>query len=82
MSKILFDNTTSKIKTVLVKFDDENVGINARNGSAYRALDPNSVPISKGQATFTINGHKSCNASHTQFPLTLSRLLRYTSARG
>ena len=72
VSKILFDGSTNKMKTVLVRFEDDRVGVHARNGSTYKGVDPHAVPINKGQATFTVNGRKSCNASRTQFPLTLS----------
>ena len=72
VSKIICDNSTAKIKTVLVRFNDDSVGINARNASTYKAVDSQAVPIYKGQATFTINNRRSCNASRSQFPLTLA----------
>ena len=69
---IVHDSSTAKMKAVLVKFDGANVGINARNGSVYKNIDPLAVPITKGQATFTLSGRKSCNALRAQFPLTLA----------
>ena len=69
---IAHDTSTGKMKAVLVKFDDANIGVNARSSSGYKNVDPCAVPISKGQATFTLNGRKSCNAARTQFPLTLA----------
>ena len=72
VSRFIFDKQTGKVKTVLARFDGEDVGLNAQNGSLYKSLDPGAVPISKGQASFVVNGCKSCNASRTQFPLTLA----------
>ena len=69
---IAHDTSTGKMKAVLVKFDDANVGVNVCSSSGYKNVDPCAVPISKGQATFTLNGRKSCNAARTQFPLTLA----------
>ena len=61
--RFIFDEQTGKVKMVLVRFDGEDVGLNAQNGSLCKSLDPEAVPISKGQASFVVNGCKSCNAS-------------------
>ena len=57
---------------ILVQFECSAVGENARNSSPYKHISATSIPIHKGQATFMIRGHKSCQASRTQFPLTLA----------
>ena len=69
---IALDERGSSIKAVLVKFDGENVGTNAKKSSEFRQMFSSAVPIYKGQATFTVHGRKSCHASRTQFPLTLA----------
>ena len=57
---------------ILVHFECSGVGENARRASPFKHISACSVPIHKGQATFTIRGRKSCQASRTQFPLTLA----------
>ena len=57
---------------ILVHFECSSVGENACLASPYKHISACSVPIHKGQATFTIRGRTSCQASCTQFPLTLA----------
>ena len=72
VSNIIVDHVQNAIKVVLVIFDGENVGLNAKNASIYKQINASAVPIMKTQATFTVSGQKSCHASRTQFPLTLA----------
>ena len=66
---ILLGNT---VITILVEFDDPKVGIKARRLSQYRNDHPNSVPITRHEATFNIGVRKCINATRRQFPLRLS----------
>ena len=59
------------IEVILVKFDSENVGINAKGNSPYKDTDSASVPIKRWSTTFTISGRISCSVSQSQFPLYL-----------
>ena len=66
---ILLGNT---VITILVEFDDPKVGIKARRLSQYRNDHPNSVPITRHEATFNIGVRKCINATRRQFPIRLS----------
>ena len=68
---VVRDNTGS-LSVSLVQFDGSTIGENACASSPYKHINRSAVPIHKGQATFTIRGRKSCQASRTQFPLTLA----------
>ena len=61
-----------KIKTILVKFDDDRVGSDAKQTSMYKHIDKNSVPIEEVQINFSIAGRTTCHATRKQFPLALS----------
>ena len=66
---ILLGNT---VITILVEFDDPKVGIKAKRLSQFRKDYPNSVPITRHEATFNIGVRKCINATRRQFPLRLS----------
>ena len=68
---VVRDNTGSP-SVILVQFDGSTIGENARASSPYKHINRSAVPIQKGKASFTIHGRKSCQASRTQFPLTLA----------
>ena len=65
---ILADNVVN----ILVEFDDPKIGVKAKRLSQYRQNYPNSVPISRHEASFNIGVRKCINASRRQFPLRLS----------
>ena len=65
-------STPHKIRAVLVKFDNDRVGSNAKQESMYKHIDKNSVPIEEVQTNFSIGGCSTCQANCKQFPLTLS----------
>ena len=71
ITNIVQDVQNNKIKAVLMKFDNDNVGQEARNTSIYRNIDNMSVPIKQIQASFPVKGSPSFHATRTQFPLTL-----------
>jgi len=64
--------TPHKIRAVVVKFDNDRVGSNAKQVSMYKHIDKNSVPIEEVQTNFSIGGRSTCQANRKQFPLTLS----------
>ena len=71
VTNVIWDNTGNP-HIILVQFECSALGENARNSSPYKHISATSVPIHKGQATFMVRGPKSCQASRTQFPLTLA----------
>ena len=56
---------------ILVAFDSEHVGQEARFTSVYNSIHQNAVPIHPTQATFPVDKKASFPATRTQFPLTL-----------
>ena len=71
VTNVIWDNAGNP-HIILVQFECSALGENACNSSPYKHISATSVPIHKGQATFMIRGCKSCQASRTQFPLTLA----------
>ena len=64
---------TGEMKTILVEFDNDNVGCEAKCRSLYRYCNHNAVPIEKAQVTFPVNRTKqSLQETRKQFPLTLA----------
>ena len=67
-----------EVRVVLVRFDSERVGREARAKSVYRNIDSQAVPISRVETTFTTrkNGNdlnrKRVNVIRKQFPLILA----------
>ena len=57
---------------ILVAFDSKHVGQEAIHTSVYKSKNQNAVPIYKTQATFPIHKKTSCQATRSQFPLTLA----------
>ena len=61
-----------KVKTILVKFDDENVGREAIRASQHRDRFSNAVPISRAEVKFNACGKRGSEVTRSQFPLTLA----------
>ena len=61
-----------KVKTILVKFDDENVGREAIRASQHRDRFSNAVPISRVEVKFNARGKRGSEVTRSQFPLTLA----------
>ena len=61
-----------KVKTILVKFDDENVGQEAIRASQHRNRFSNAVPISRVEVKFNARGKCGSEVTRSQFPLTLA----------
>ena len=65
-------NTNNDVTTVLVKFDNEQVGIKACQSSQYHSSYPNAVPLSKIEVVFLAKGKRGAEVTRLQFPLTLA----------
>ena len=61
-----------KVKTILVKFDDENVGREAIRASQHRDRFSNAVPINRVEVKFNARGKRGSEVTRSQFPLTLA----------
>ena len=60
------------MSVILVVFDSEHVGQEARYTSVYNSINQNAVPIHQTQATFLVDKKVSFQATRSQFPLTLA----------
>ena len=60
------------MNVILVAFDSEHVGQEARYTSVYSSINQNTVPIHETQATFPVDKKASFQATRTWFPLTLA----------
>ena len=71
LTNVLIDQTTGKISVILVAFDSEHVGQEARYTSIYNSINQNALLIHQTQATFPLDKKTSVQATRIQFPLTL-----------
>ena len=55
ITNIVIDQATGKISVILVAFDSEHVGQEARYTSVYNSINQNAVPIHQTQATFSVD---------------------------
>ena len=72
VTNVVIDERTGKMICILVVFDSKHVGQEAIHTNAYKNNNQNAVPIYKTQATFPIHKKTSCQATRSQFPLTLA----------
>ena len=72
VTNVVIDERTEKMICILVAFDSKHVGQEAIHTSVYKNKNQNAVPIYKAQATFPIHKKTSCQATRSQFPLTLA----------
>ena len=72
VTNVVIDKRTGKMITILVSFYSKHVGQDAMHTSVYKSKNQNAVPIYKTQATFLIHKRTSCQATRSQFPLTLA----------
>ena len=72
VTNVVIDERTGKMICILVVFDSKHVGQEAIHISAHKNKNQNAVPIYKTQATFPIHKKTSCQATRSQFPLTLA----------
>ena len=61
-----------QISIILVAFDSEHVGQEARYTSVYHSINQNAVPIHQTQPTFPVDKKASFQATWSQFPLTVA----------
>ena len=72
VTNVVVEQTAGKISVILIAFDSEHVGQEARYTSVYNSTNQNAVPIHQTQATFPVDKNASFQATKTQFPLTLA----------
>ena len=63
---------SSIVTNVLVKFDNQQVGIKAIQTSLYRARFPNAVPLGKHEVVFRAKRKRGSEITRLQFSLTLA----------
>ena len=68
----IVSNTNHTVTSVLVKFDNQQVGIKAIQTSPYQASYPNAVPIGKHEVVFRAKHKRGSEITRLQFPLTLA----------
>ena len=67
VTNVVIDQTTGKMSVILVAFDSEHAGQEARYTSVYNSINQNAVPIHQAQATFPVDKKASFQATRTQF---------------
>ena len=72
VTNVVIDERTGKVIIILVSFDSKYVQQEAIYRSVYKSTNQNAVPIYQTQATFPIHKKASCQATRSQFQLTLA----------
>ena len=62
----------NNVTSVLVKFDNNRVGLKSIQTSPQRARFPNAVPLNKYEVVFFAKGKRGSEIKHLQFALTLA----------
>ena len=65
-------NTNHMVTTVLVKFDNQRIGIKAIQTSPHRASFPYAVPLGKHEVVFRAKHKRGSEITRLQFPLTVA----------
>ena len=77
VTTVVIDQTTGKVSVILVAFDSEYAGQEARYTSVYNSINQNAVPIHQTQATFPVHKKAYFQATRTH----LLGLSQYTNVR-
>ena len=64
-------NSDNKATHILVKFDNSDVGVRAKNTNHFRTY-PDTVPLSRHETVFLARGKRGSEITRVQFPLTLA----------
>ena len=72
VTNVVIDDRKQKMITILVSFDSKHVGQEAMHTSVYKSTNQPAVPIYQTQEIFPIHKKTSCQATRSQFPLTLA----------
>ena len=65
-------NHNNNVTSLLVKFDNNRVGLKSIQTSPQRARFPNAVPLNKYEVVFFAKGKRGSEIKRLQFPLTLA----------
>ena len=65
-------NSENRIDTILVEFNDKNVGVIAKTRSRYRQEYPNCVAVERHKGQYSKHNKKGAQINRIQFPLTLA----------
>ena len=65
-------NSKNRIDTILVEFNDKNVGVIAKTRSRYRQEYPNCVAVERHKGQYPKQNKKGAQINRIQFPLTLA----------
>ena len=68
----IITNAENNVTKVLVKFDNDQVGLKTIQSSPYRTTFPNAVPIGKHEVMFFAKQKRGSEITRVQFPLTLA----------
>ena len=69
VTNIIRDENLQKIQAILVQFDNETIGEDAKKGSKYKHINKDSVPIVESEVSFPVKGATSFNATLETIPI-------------
>ena len=69
VTNIITDQNQQKIQAILVQFDNQAIGEDAKKKSKYKHINKDAVPIVQSEVSFPVKGASSFNVTRRQFPL-------------
>ena len=72
VTNIITDQNQQKIQAILVQFENQAIGADAKKKSKYKHINKDAVPIVQSEVSFPVKGATSFNVTRRQFPLTLA----------